>query len=220
MKKKFWIAGLLLAAMTMTYGCGSKKAEEESTQAESASEETASESGAENGSGAAEADSADNTDSSEEQGTAEGSIEETEQVRTGRAVVDIPEGFKEYLPPSGIYVSSKYPTDGSNIYILTTALYGDFPSERDYTNEINDSLSSQTGRTVSIKMEEYSEDTLEGCPMLKAVFTYSYDGMKFRRTEYTVNTDITTVIAYTQVDNADWNDEFEESAFSMRIEQE
>lgn len=216
MKKKFWIAGLLLAAMTITYGCGSKEQEQESTQAESATEETAQESGAENDNGLEEADTVEAA--AEQEAEAEQETEETEQVKTGRAVVDIPEGFKEYLPPSGIYVSSKYPSDGSNIYILTTPLYGDFPDEREYTNEINDSLSSQTGRAVSIKMKEYGEDTLEGCPMLKAVFTYSYDGMKFRRTEYTVNTDITTVIAYTQVDNADWNDEFEQSAFSMRIE--
>ena len=219
MKKKIWITAILIAAMTTVYGCGSKENAEESTQAESVTAETSGEEGS-------------TTEAYEEEtrrevsGSAERSTEqeetveavETEQTVTGKAVVDIPEGFREYLPPSGIYVSSKYPEDGSNIYILTIPLYGDFPDIEEYKRKINDSLSSQTGRTVTIKMEEYGEDTLEGCDMLKAVYTYSYDGMNFRRTEYTVNTDITTVIAYTQMDGADWTDEFEESAFSMRIE--
>lgn len=214
MKKKIWFAAILAVVMTAVWGCGSKEKEEESTQAESITEETLQ---AENG-----------TEETVPEGTVSGTVESSaeqtasvvqeEQPKTGKAVVDIPDGFREYLPPSGIYVSSKYPEDGSNIYILTTPLYGDFPDVEEYKRQINDSLSSQTGRTVTIEMEEYGEDTLEGCDMLKAVFTYSYDGMNFRRTEYTVNTDITTVIAYTQMNGADWTDEFEESAFSMRIE--
>ncbi len=211
MKRKLWITGLILAAMTLTCGCGSKDKEQESTQAESVTEtEAAQEStAAETVSGTVE------TAPEQEQAEVQPVVEELP--KTGRAVVDIPEEFREYLPPSGIYVSKNYPTDGSNIYILTTVLY-EIPDMETYKIEINDSLSSQTGRDVSINLESYELDTLDGCDMLKTVFTYSYDGMKFRRTEYTVNTDITTVIAYTQVGSVDWSEEFEESAFSMRIE--
>ena len=44
-----------------------------------------------------------------------------------------------------------------------------------------------------------------------------WDGMNFKRLEYTVNTDITTTIAYTQEGDADWMDVFEESALTIRI---
>ncbi len=71
---------------------------------------------------------------------------------------------------------------------------------------------------VSVKMEEYEKTTVDGFEASRAVYSYSYDGMKFRRTEYTVNTNITTTIAYTQVGSADWEDEFEASALSMRVE--
>lgn len=146
------------------------------------------------------------------------SIEQEETPVTGQAVIDIPEGFKEYLAPSGIYVTANYPKDGSNIYILTAPLYGELPDETAYKSKINANLSAQVGEKVEINLTEYGETTVEGCDAIRAVYTYSHDGMNFTRLEYTVNTDITTVIAFTQEGDADWMDVYEESALTMRIE--
>ena len=209
MKKKIVCLGLAVVLAAAVCGCGSsnksleKKAEETTVESsESVEEETTEEETTE--------------EAVEEVQEAEEPVEE--EVVTGKAVVDIPEGFKEYLAPSGIYVTSKYPEDGTNIYILTTPLYGDFPDEAGYKAKINDNISSQVGEKVEINLIEYGETTVEGCDAIRAVYTYSHDGMNFKRLEYTVNTDITTVIAYTQEGDADWMDVFEESALTMRIE--
>ncbi len=208
MKKKIVCLGLAVVLTAAVCGCGSsnksteKKAEETTVESiETVTEETEEET---------------EEEVVEEIPEVEEPVEE--EVVTGKAVVDIPEGFKEYLAPSGIYVTSNYPEDGSNIYILTAPLYGEFPDETGYRYKINDSISSQVGEKVEINMKEYGETTVEGCDAIRALYTYSHDGMNFTRLEYTVNTDITTVIAYTQEGDADWMDTFEESALTMRIE--
>lgn len=209
MKKKILCFGMAVVLMTAVCGCG-----DSSKSTEKKTEETI-----------AESSEAVEEETEEEEMTQEIPVEtekvvevEEETMVTGKAVVDIPEGFKEYLAPSGIYVTGNYPEDGSNIYILTAPLYGEFPDETGYKYKINDSISSQVGEKVEINLTEYGETTVEGCDAIRAVYTYSHDGMNFTRLEYTVNTDITTVIAYTQEGDADWMDAFEESALSMRIE--
>lgn len=137
---------------------------------------------------------------------------------SGRVVIDIPEGFYEYLSPSGIYVTKKYPEDGSNIYIVTAPLYGTLPEQNEYTRKVNENLSTQVGEVVSVTMEEYEKTTVSGFDAVKVVYSYSYDDLKFKRTEYMVNTNITTTIAYTIVNNAEWGDAFEESELSMHVE--
>lgn len=210
MKKKLLLIGTVLIVMCSVCGCSEKEADKKK-ETEASTE-------------AATVEDVEDADEEEESRVVENVVEPEEEeeseevVKTGKAVIDIPEGFKEYLPPSGIYVTSKYPKDGSNIYILTTPLYGEFPNEKEYKAKINDSISSQVGRKVEIELEEYGETTVDGCDALRAVYTYTYDDMKFKRLEYTVNTDITTVIAYTQMDDADWMDAFEESAMSMYVE--
>lgn len=208
MKKKIVCLGLAVVLTAAVCGCGSsnksteKKAEETTVESiETVTEETEEET---------------EEEVVEEIPEVEEPVEE--EVVTGKAVVDIPEGFKEYLAPSGIYVTSNYPEDGSNIYILTAPLYGELPDETGYRYKINDNISSQVGEKVEINMKEYGETTVEGCDAIRALYTYSHDGMNFTRLEYTVNTDITTVIAYTQEGDADWMDTFEESALTMRIE--
>ena len=210
MRKKILCLGMAVVLMTAVCGCGesSKSTEKKTEETTTESSETAEE----------ETEEAETTQETLEEMEAVVESEEEETVVTGRAVVDIPEGFKEYLAPSGIYVTSNYPEDGSNIYILTAPLYGEFPDETGYKNKINDSISSQIGEKVEINLTEYGETTVEGCDAIRAVYTYSHDGMNFTRLEYTVNTDITTVIAYTQEGDANWMDAFEESALSMRIE--
>lgn len=208
MKKKIVCLGLAVVLTAAVCGCGSsnksteKKAEETTVESiETVEEETEEET---------------EEEVVEEIPEVEEPVEE--EVVTGKAVVDIPEGFKEYLAPSGIYVTSNYPEDGSNIYILTAPLYGELPDETGYRYKINDNISSQVGEKVEINMKEYEETTVEGCDAIRALYTYSHDGMNFTRLEYTVNTDITTIIAYTQEGDADWMDTFEESALTMRIE--
>lgn len=212
MKKKLFLLPALLAMTAVMWGCGPKKEGPEETTAQESVAETAAQS---------ETDSVA-TDPNTPLWTPDETVPETEPepepLLQGRVVVDIPEDFYEYLSPSGIYVTKKYPEDGSNIYIVTSPLYGTLPEESEYTRKINESLSAQAGVVVSVKMEEYEKTTVDGFEASRAVYSYSYDSMKFKRTEYTVNTNITTTIAYTQVNNADWEDEFEASALSMRVE--
>lgn len=212
MKKKIAYLGLAAVLTAAAFGCGSSE-----PSAEKETEETIAESSEETEEETTEEESLEETEEAAGDEADEIELPEEEIVR-GKAVVDIPEGFREYLAPSGIYVTDKYPEDGSNIYILTAPLYGDFPDETGYKYKINDSLSSQVGKKVEINLTEYGETTVEGCDAIRAVYTYNYDGMNFKRLEYTVNTDITTVIAYTQEGDADWMDAFEESALSIRIE--
>lgn len=211
MKKKILCLGMTAVLVTAMWGCGKSSTEEKKT------EETSTESREEN---------VEETETAEmDEPAIEDLLEDVQQAQTqqetkmnGKAVIDIPEGFKEYLAPSGIYVTGKYPEDGSNIYIVTSPLYGELPDEKGYKNEMNENISSQVGEKVEITLKEYEKTTVDGCDAVRAVYTYSHDGMKFTRLEYTVNTDITTTIAYTQVGDADWMDEYEESAMTMRIE--
>lgn len=219
MKRKILCLGMAAVLMMAVCGCSEK-----SKTAEKKTEETSTETSAESIQ-ATEETSEEQTGKKSSEDVVEnllGSIDvesiEEEEPKTGQAVVDIPEGFKEYLAPSGIYVTTKYPEDGSNIYILTVPYYGDLPDEKGYKNKINENLSAQVGEVIDIKMTEYGETTVDGCEAVRALYTYSHDGMNFTRLEYTVNTDITTVIAYTQEGDADWMDAFEESAMTMRIE--
>lgn len=210
MKRKVLCLGIIAVLMTAAWGCGdtNKSSKEKTETTEEASTEISTETVEE---------------TEEEQETPEEiaeeivESEEEEVEATGAAVVDIPSGFKEYLAPSGIYVTTKYPEDGSNIYIMTSPYYGELPGEAEYTRKINENLSAQVGEIVKIDLIEFEKTTVEGCDATRALYTYSHDGMNFKRLEYTVNTDITTTIAYTQEGDADWMDVFEESALTIRI---
>lgn len=214
MKKKMILFFTILAMTAVVCGCGQKSADTGETTAQ----ESTAQAGTEAQTGQENADSTQTRPSWWDDEPETVTEPEPEPILEGRVVVDIPEDFYEYLSPSGIYVTKKYPEDGSNIYIVTASLYGTLPDESEYTRKINDNLTAQAGVNVSVKMEEFEKTTVDGFDAIKAVYSYSYDGIKFKRTEYTVNTNITTTIAYTQVNNADWEDEFEASAFSMRVE--
>lgn len=220
MKKRIFLLSVILAMMAATCGCGQKDAgkEEATTQENTIQAETTAETvpAVEE---SMENSTSDNTEASVNEPAAEPESEaEPEPQLSGRVVIDIPDDFYEYLSPSGIYVTKEYPEDGSNIYIVESPLYGTLPDESEYTRKINENLTAQVGVKVSITMEEYEKTTVSGFEATKAVYSYSYDNMKFKRTEYTVNTNMTTTIAYTQVNNANWSDAFEESALSMRVE--
>lgn len=214
MKKKMILFFTIAAMTAVVCGCGQKSADTGETTAQ----ESTAQAGTEAQTGQENADSTEARPSWWDDEPETVTEPEPEPVLEGRVVIDIPEDFYEYLSPSGIYVTKKYPEDGSNIYIVTASLYGTLPDESEYTRKINDNLTAQAGVNVSVKMEEFEKTTVDGFDAIKAVYSYSYDGIKFKRTEYTVNTNITTTIAYTQVNNADWEDEFEASAFSMRVE--
>lgn len=210
MKRKILCIGISVVLMAAVCGCGSN-----SKSAKETTEETSVESSTESVEAETEEEQTKQEILEEEEEIVE-SEEEEEQV-TGQAVVDIPDGFKEYLAPSGIYVTTKYPEDGSNIYIMTSPYYGALPDETEYKRKINENISAQVGEIVKIDLTEFEKTTVEGCDAIRAVYTYSHDGMKFKRLEYTVNTDITTTIAFTQEGDADWMDTFEESALTIRI---
>ncbi|MDE6608611.1 MAG: hypothetical protein K2K54_12800 [Lachnospiraceae bacterium] len=214
MKKKILLFFTILAVTAAVCGCSRKNADNEETTAQ----ESTVQADTEAQTGQETADGGETRPSWWDDEPETETEPEPEPVLSGRVVIDIPEDFYEYLSPSGIYVTKKYPEDGSNIYIVTASLYGTLPDESEYTRKINENLTAQAGVNVSVKMEEFEKTTVDGFDAIKAVYSYSYDGIKFKRTEYTVNTNITTTIAYTQVNNADWEDEFEASAFSMRVE--
>lgn len=214
MKRKIFLLHMILVMAVMIWGCGQKQAAQEETKTPESTAQAAEP--AETTSAAAE-----NPEVPASEQTPEPQPEPEPQPApqlSGRVVIDIPEDFHEYLSPSGIYVTSNYPEDGSNIYIVTTSLCETLPEQGEYTRKVNENLSTQVGEVVSVTMEEYERTTVSGFDAVKVVYSYSYDDLKFKRTEYTVNTNITTTIAYTQVNNADWEDVFEESALSMRVE--
>lgn len=220
MKRKIFLLHMILVMTAMIWGCGKKqedkketKTPESSTQTEETAEMTPP--------------AAENQETTAGEPVAEPQPEPApepepqpapEPQLSGRVVIDIPEGFREYLSPSGIYVTKDYPEDGSNIYIVTAPLCETLPEQGEYTRKVNENLSTQVGAVVSVTMEEYERTTVSGFDAVKVVYSYSYDDLKFKRTEYTVNTNITTTIAYTLVNNEDWADAFEESALSMRVE--
>ncbi len=218
MKRKILLLPMILVIMAMICGCGQKKEDtQETAQEESTAQaETTGESSPVQNPG----DGVPNqTEVPVSEPVAEPQPEPVPEPQlSGRVVIDIPEGFYEYLSPSGIYVTKKYPEDGSNIYIVTAPLYGTLPEQSEYTKKVNENLSTQVGEVVSVTMEEYEKTTVSGFDAVKVVYSYSYDDLKFKRTEYMVNTNITTTIAYTIVNNADWGDAFEESELSMHVE--
>lgn len=217
MKRKVVLLPMILVMMAMIGGCGQKKEDtQETVQEGTAQAETTGESSPVQNAGDGAPDQAETP-------VSEPAVEPQpepvpEPQLSGRVVIDIPEGFYEYLSPSGIYVTKKYPEDGSNIYIVTAPLYGTLPEQNEYTRKVNENLSTQVGEVVSVTMEEYEKTTVSGFDAVKVVYSYSYDDLKFKRTEYMVNTNITTTIAYTIVNNAEWGDAFEESELSMHVE--
>ena len=211
MKRRILCFGIVAVLMAAMCGCGNS-----SKSAKEATEEVTTESNTESAEETTEQET--EQEAEQEASEEEEEVEESEEEQvTGQAVVDIPDGFKEYLAPSGIYVTTKYPEDGSNIYIMTSPYYGELPDETEYKRKINENISAQVGEIVKIDLTEFEKTTVEGCDAIRAVYTYSHDGMNFKRLEYTVNTDITTTIAYTQEGDADWMDAFEESALTIRI---
>lgn len=154
-----------------------------------------------------------------ESGEAPSEPESTEEIKpAGELKVEIPEGFLETDENTRVYVTKDYPKDSSMIVIEETDQIQALPTKEQFKAQIESGLTKQAGEPVEVNVEEYKDVEVDGYKALRIMSSYTYSGIKFKQLEYVVEADKTYLITYTNINDANWMDAFEQSAAGIHFE--
>ncbi|MDE7017192.1 MAG: hypothetical protein K2P65_06390 [Lachnospiraceae bacterium] len=243
-RMRFLLLGVWL--MISISGCGKDAAKEVTAPIESEAQEP----GAENATGSEEAAAAPETENvatPEEEGTeaAPEDIaidEETKEELTTQllqeneldtSVVEnmkatrgctfaLPEGFTEAEDIPGMYVTKRYPIDASTIYYVEMEkdISLQLMTEETFLTQIQRNFKEIYGTDVAVELKSYEKIEIDGYPAFRILCSYVVDEVEITQLEYVINADKSYVITYSQTDEYDRMEEFEESASTIHLESE
>jgi|GEM_PF-738037 len=125
----------------------------------------------------------------------------------GSCVVMIPKDYKESETTKGLYVSSLYPLDASNIYITT--------EDSEDLGFVNDALSAEAyekavenayrtiNNPIDLVIDEFNREDMQGVLCFKIRSHYLVDGEELQQLVYIIAAKETYVITYTQMSDDD-----------------
>lgn len=131
---------------------------------------------------------------------------------------DIPEGFAADVEHNDLYVTDRYPIEASCIYY--TELDPDYTlqlvEEADFVTLVETAFASEK-QNVDVAITEFKPITIDGIPSLRVKAEYDMDDIHMTHLMYAINGSKTYVVIYTQTDEYDRTELFEESAASIRV---
>lgn len=159
-------------------------------------------------------------DSNAKKGVSSQGSEESEEKSTDVHVeFELSEGFTA-SDTEGMYFSSNYPEDGSNISMLSaesdsTSLKMDAET---LSSAVEKQYFSQYQFETDVNCTECSPTKVDGYDALTARMEYEIQGVAVKQVECVVQIgEGTTTITYTQMGDANWMDAFEASMKSIKI---
>ncbi|MCH5250751.1 MAG: hypothetical protein J1E98_12500 [Lachnospiraceae bacterium] len=138
---------------------------------------------------------------------------------SGSCTFTLPKGFEESEDITGMYLNEHYPIDASTIYYkeLDKDMSLQLMSENTFRQNMEKELEKIYDYNVKLNIETFEQIKINDFASFKIRFSYTNDDVEFTQLQYIINADKTYVITYSQTDEYDRMDEFEESAETIQI---
>ncbi len=155
------------------------------------------------------------SDDNEEKGT-KAESEAPKKDEDMQVVVDMPEGFVEN---EGMYFAPDYPNDSSNINI--NEVDGDIGTdvtEEMFVSSIEETFKQVYNLEVDIEVKEFERTKIDGYNALRIALSYELAGSQIEQLQYVIQIGKkSTTVTYTQTNESNWTEQFEESAASIKV---
>lgn len=132
----------------------------------------------------------------------------------------LPEDFEESQDVPGMYVNEHYPVDASTVYYIEKDkdLSLQLMTEENFKRNMKEELEKVYDSEVEIRLESFEKIEIDGFPSFRILCHYTAEDVSITQLEYIINADKSYVIAYSQTDEYDRMEEFEESAATISLE--
>lgn len=138
---------------------------------------------------------------------------------TRECTFEIPEGFEESEEAEDLYVTTRYPLDTSMIYyaVMDQDTSMQLLTEELFKEQAEANLRGIYNEDIVIDIESFESTRISGYPAFRILCRYEVDGIKVTQLQYAVNADKTYMIVYSQTNDYDWMEAFEESAATIKV---
>ena len=132
---------------------------------------------------------------------------------------ELPEGFEKDIERENFYVTKRYPIEASSVYYAE--LNPDYTLQLMTENYCEDILRTAfaglDNQDIDIEINEFELLTIDNIPTFRIKLQYNLDGIHLEHLIYVINGSKTYVIVYTQTDEYDRMELFEESAATIKV---
>lgn len=138
---------------------------------------------------------------------------------TRECTFDLPEGFEESEEVDDLYVTGRYPLDTSMIYyaVMDQDTSMQLLTEELFKEQTEAELHRIYDEDIKIDVESFESTKISGYPAFRILCSYEADGIKVTQLQYAINADKTYMIIYSQTNDYDWMEAFEESAATIKV---
>ena len=138
---------------------------------------------------------------------------------TRECTFDLPEGFEESEAVEDLYVTGRYPLDTSMIYyaVMDQDTSMQLLTEELFKEQTEAELHRIYDEDIKIDIESFESTKISGYPAFRILCSYEADGIKVTQLQYAINADKTYMIIYSQTNDYDWMEAFEESAATIKV---
>ena len=135
---------------------------------------------------------------------------------------EIPEGFESLAGTPGMYVTDRYPIDASNVVYSELGI--DYTlqlmDESYFKQLVADKFAEQYEKKVDVNITEFKHMEIDGVPAIRLKAEYDLEDNHMSQLMIVINGSKTYSLVYTQTQDYDRMDAFEESASSIRVMKE
>ena len=132
---------------------------------------------------------------------------------------EIPEGFESLAGTPGMYVTDRYPIDASNVVYSELGI--DYTlqlmDESYFKQLVADKFAEQYEKKVDVNITEFKHMEIDGVPAIRLKAEYDLEDNHMSQLMIVINGSKTYSLVYTQTQDYDRMDAFEESAGSIRV---
>ena len=138
---------------------------------------------------------------------------------TRECTFDLPEGFEESEEVDDLYVTGRYPLDTSMIYyaVMDQDTSMQLLTEELFKEQTEAELHRIYDEDIKIDVESFESTKISGYPAFRILCSYEADGIKVTQLQYAINADKNYMIIYSQTNDYDWMEAFEESAATIKV---
>lgn len=138
---------------------------------------------------------------------------------TRECTFEVPEGFEESEEVEDLYVTARYPLDTSMIYyaVMDQDTSLQLLTEELFKEQTEESLRGIYDEDIVVDVDGFESTKISGYPAFRILCSYEVDGIKVTQLQYAINADKTYMIVYSQTNDYDWMESFEESAATIKV---